>query len=400
MLRAVAILSITQILAWATMFMAVSVLGDAIAVDLGLTSAAVFLGPSVMLVAMAVASPATASLYRRHDPRIVLIAGSLAAVPGFGLLAIAQAPAVHYAGWAVLGLAGAGALTNAAHVYLSQAFAAAARRAIGAQMLAMALAPTVSWPMTAFLQDALGWRATYAAFGAVMLLVVVPLTCFGLPAVRPPAAGTGGEHARRGPEGRRSRLVMGLIVGAVALNGFITWGFQLVVIALFRDLSVPAGLAVGFASMIGVVQMSARLIDFLGGNRWDGLTTGLVAGCLMPLSLLVLLMGAGAPWSIVAFLLLYGLSSGALAVSRATLPLVFFQGADYARLIARAGLPLNLAFAAAPPFFGFAIDGWGSRAALLVALALSIGTLACLAALNGFRPQADKDCIDREPRAP
>ena len=388
MFRAVAILSVTQIVAWATMFMAVSVLGDAIAADLGLNSTEVFLGPSAMLVAMALASPATAWLYRRHDPRVVLISGSLAAIPGFCLLAVAQDPAVYYAGWVVLGIAGAGALTNAAHVYLSQAFAAAARRAIGAQMLAMALAPTVSWPMTAFLQHAFGWRATFVLFAAAMLFVVVPLTFFGLPPVRPAALKQGIHAGRRGANGSRYWLVMGLLVGAIALNGFVTWGFQLVVIALFRDLSVPSALAVGFASAIGVVQLSARLLDFLGGNRWDGLTTGLVAAGLMPVSLIVLIAGSGAQWSIVAFLVLYGLSSGAMAVSRATMPLVFFEGADYATAIARAGLPLNLAFAAAPPLFSYAIDGFGSRTALMAAFALSIGTLACLAALNGIRPKA------------
>ncbi|MCV3738065.1 MFS transporter [Rhizobium sp. TRM96647] len=400
MFRAVAILSVTQIIAWATMFMAVSVLGDAIATDLGLTAAEVFLGPSAMLVAMAFASPATAFLYRRVDPRMVLVAGSLAALPGFALLATAQSPAVYYAGWVVLGIAGAGALTNAAHVYLSQAFSVAARRAIGAQMLAMALAPTVSWPAAAFLQQAFGWRVTFVLFAGAMLLVVVPLTLFGLRPVRPAISERDVDTGRRSATGGRYWLVMGLIVGAIALNGFVTWGFQLVVIALFRDLSVPTALAVGFASAIGVVQMSARLIDFLGGNRWDGLTTGLVAAGLMPVSLAVLIAGSGAQWTIVAFLVLYGLSSGAMAVSRATMPLVFFEGADYATAIARVGLPLNLAFAAAPPLFSFMIDGFGSRAALLVALALSLGTLACLAALNAIRPKADRECIDREPRAP
>lgn len=400
MLRAVTILSVTQIVAWATMFMAISVLGDAIAADLGLDPAGVFLGPSVMLVAMAVASPLTAPLYRRQDPRLVLAAGSLAAIPGFGIIAAAQGDMAYYAGWAVLGLSGAGALTNAAHIYLAQAFGGGARRAIGAQMLAMALAPTVSWPATALLQQAFGWRATFVVFAALMLFVVVPLTLFGLPPVRAAAPQEGAEPGRRRLAGADYFLVIGLIVGATALNGFVTWGFQLVVIELFRDLAVPAGLAIGFASSIGLVQMSARLIDFLGGNRWDGLTTGLVAACLMPLSLLVLLMGAGAQWSIMAFLLLYGLSSGAMSVSRATLPLVFFEGADYAAVVVRAALPLNLAFAAAPPFFSFAIDAWGSRAALMAALALSLGTLACLAMLNRIRPQVGNERIDPGLRAP
>ena len=29
--------------------------------------------------------------------------------------------------------------------------------------------------------------------------------------------------------------------------------------------------------MLGVIQVSARGLDFLGGGRWDGITTALIA---------------------------------------------------------------------------------------------------------------------------
>ena len=35
--------------------------------------------------------------------------------------------------------------------------------------------------------------------------------------------------------------------------------------------------AVTFGSMLGVIQVSARGLDFLGGGRWDGITTALIA---------------------------------------------------------------------------------------------------------------------------
>ncbi len=102
----------------------------------------------------------------------------------------------------------------------------------------------------------------------------------------------------------------------------------------------------------------------------------------MPLCLIVLVIGGGTEWSILLFLLLYGLSSGAMSVSRATLPLVFFTPADYAGVAARLGLPLNLAFAAAPPFFTYVLSTYGNRAALAVALVSSLGTLASMLALQ------------------
>ncbi|WFU49275.1 MFS transporter [Sinorhizobium terangae] len=386
--RSVVVLSATQIIAWGAMFMAVSVTAAEMAGDLGLNPSSVYLGPTVMLVAMALCSPSLAGFYARHGARQVLALGSLFAAPGLWLLAGAEGTLSYFAAWAILGMAGAATLTTSAHVFLNEVAGEGARRAIGAQMLAMALAPSLSWPATVYLEGLFGWRNTFVLYGAVMLLVCAPLHFFALPRTvvhantprsRTPQVSTRQQIAR-------DRLVATLITAAVALNGFVTWGFQLVVIDLFRSFAVPEYLAVGFGSAIGFVQLSARLFDFLGGNRWDGLTTGLVAAAIMPLALLALIFGNGAEWSIILFLVLYGLSSGAMSVSRATMPLVFFTSGQYASVMARLGLPLNLAFAAAPPFFSFILGTAGNWWALSFALLCSLGTLASMVTLERLRP--------------
>ncbi|THK38548.1 MFS transporter [Ensifer sp. MPMI2T] len=386
--RSVAILSATQIIAWGAMFMAVSVTAAEMAGDLGLNPSSIYLGPTVMLVAMALCSPPLATFYARHGARQVLALGSLFAAPGLWLLAGAEGAFSYFAAWAVLGMAGAATLTTSAHVFLNEVAGEGARRAIGAQMLAMALAPSLAWPATVYLEGLFGWRGTFVLYGAVMLLVCAPLHFFALPKTVAHASASKSrtpEVSTRQQIGR-NRLVAALITTAVALNGFVTWGFQLVVIDLFRSFAVPDYLAVGFGSAIGFIQLSARLFDFLGGNRWDGLTTGLVAAAIMPLALLALIFGNGAEWSIILFLVLYGLSSGAMSVSRATMPLVFFTSGQYASLMARLGLPLNLAFAAAPPFFSFILGAAGNWWALSIALLCSVGTLASMIALDRVRP--------------
>lgn len=381
----IAVLSLTQIISWGAMFMAISVLGGPVGETLRLTPALVYLGPSVMLVAMAVMSPLMAPLYRSHGARFVMSAGTVATAPGFLLIACCDGPIGYYAGWMILGMAGAGALTNSAHVYLAVKAGTRAKQAIGAQMLAMALAPTISWPLTSLLSSWLGWRHTYLVFALVMLVVVLPLLRFGLKPDTAQAATDGKTRADRAGNRGRVRTIIVLMTLAIALNGFVTWGFQLVVIDIMRSYDVAEGIAVGMASAIGIAQMSARLIDFLGGNRWDGFVTSLAAGMLMPVALLMLGLGHGAEWSVVAFILLYGLSSGAMSVGRATLPLVFFEREVYASVLSRLGLPLNLAFAAAPPVFSRVLSDYGNASALALAVACSLGTLACLVLLARFR---------------
>lgn len=391
-LRSVAVLSITQIIAWGVMFMAVSVTAADMARDLALSPSTVYLGPTVMLIAMALASPRLAPLYKRHGARLILTADSTLAAPGLWLLSISTGPLTYFQAWAILGVAGAATLTTSAHIFLNEIAGAGARRAIGAQMLAMALAPSISWPATVFLQSLLSWRPTLFAYGCAMLLVCAPLHLLALPRVSQGKTATAGARPEQvGAIARATppRRIAMLIMVAVALNGFITWGFQLVAIDLFRSFAVPEYLAVGFGSAIGVVQLSARLFDYLGGNRWDGLSTGLVAAIIMPLALIALIAGNGSEWSIVLFLLLYGLSSGAMSVSRATIPLVFFSAGDYASVMARLGLPLNLAFAAAAPFFSYVLGTAGNRLALAIAILFSLGTLASMIALTRLRPKKE-----------
>ncbi len=100
--------------------------------------------------------------------------------------------------------------------------------------------------------------------------------------------------------------------------------------------------AVTFGSMLGVIQVSARGLDFLGGGRWDGITTALIATATLVLAILLLMIGGGSHWMIAAFILLYGLGSGALAVARATIPLVFYDNVEFAKATSRIALPLNL----------------------------------------------------------
>jgi len=132
--RSVLILSITQIIGWGALFMAVSVTGEVMAADLGLNRATNFLGPTLMLVVMAVCSPSIAGFYQRYGARLVLAAGSRLAVPGLWILSVSGGPIGYFIAWAIFGIAGAACLTTSAHVFLAELAGEGARRAIGAQM--------------------------------------------------------------------------------------------------------------------------------------------------------------------------------------------------------------------------------------------------------------------------
>lgn len=376
---AVGALAATQLIGWGTTFQVAAVLGPAMGGAVGLPPAAALFGPTVMLVVMAFASPSLPRAMKRFGTPRTMAAGSALAAAALLVLATASEPATFYSAWALLGLAGTAILTTPAQIALAAIAGAGSRRALGALMLIAGLSSSLFWPVAAMLEATVGWRETLVVFAALNLLVCAPLH-LALPSASsapPPAA----HFEAKAMERRSDRRTFALLAGAISLNGFISWGFALTLIALFEARGLGRAEAVAAASAMGFVQIAARAMDFVGGTRWNGMIVALFAGALLSAGLCCLLFGSG-PVAVIAFVLLYGPATGALAVVRATLPLVFFPGDAYAAASARLALPLNLAFAAAPPFFAALLSGAGSEAALWIALAASLAALALLLALR------------------
>jgi hypothetical protein len=231
-----------------------------------------------------------------------------------------------------------------------------------------------------------GWRGTCLVYSAMLLLLSLPLYYFGLPRRSEPAdhAIFAARPAGASPIVRKSTFL--LILAALALNAFVAFGFSAVLIELLKTEGLSTTQAVTFGSMLGVVQVSARGLDFLGGGRWDGITTGIFAGAAIPVAMFLLMIGDGSQWAIAAFILLYGMGSGAFAVARATIPLVFYDQAEFTKATSRLALPLNLISAAAPPALIGLLTQFGSTALLGLATLCSSCALLILLWLRKLRP--------------
>jgi hypothetical protein len=231
----------------------------------------------------------------------------------------------------------------------------------------------------------MGWRATCLVYSG-MLLLCLPLYYFGLPRKAEPtdAAIAAARPASASPIVLKRTFY--LILAALALNAFVAFGFSAVMIELLKAEGLTPTQAVTFGSMLGVMQVSARGLDFLGGGRWDGVTTGIFAGAALPVAMLLLMIGGGSHWTIAAFILLYGMGSGAFAVARATIPLVFYHNAEFTRATSRLALPLNLISAASPPVLVGLLTHFGSNALLGLTMLCSSGALLILLWLRRLRP--------------
>jgi predicted MFS family arabinose efflux permease len=380
------VLAVAQVIGWGTIGLP-AIVGRQIAADLQIDVAAAFAGTSVLYVAMGLCAPTLGAAFAQFGARRVMMAGVTIAAPGFVLLAVSPGPAVYFLGWAILGVAGSASLSTAAYIMLNEIAGRNAKSAIGALMLVTGLSSSVFWPTTSLLAGLVGWRGVCLIYAAMMVLVCLPLYACGLPRrtahMDQAPSSTPSPRAAPLPES-----TFYLVASTLALNAFVTFGLSAVFVELLTAEGLSPADAVAFGSMLGVVQVSARAVDFLGGGRWDGITTGLFAGAALPAAMLVLMAGNGSYWTIALFILLYGLGSGALAVARATMPLVFYDKSEFAKASSRIALPLNLMSAIAPPILVGLLGRFGSSVLLGLAILCSCAALLILVTLSRRRPRA------------
>lgn len=374
------LLAFTQIIGWGAVSI-LPVLARPISSEFGTSLASVFLGTSVMFAAMALAAPVAGRAFRRFTTRLVMAAG--ACLIGLGLCLLSLVPGLwtFWLAWALIGMAGAMFLTTVAYAWLAEYSGDGARGLIGTLMLVTGLAGSVFWPITAFLEHLAGWRGVVLLYG-VTLIVAGALVRFGLPETTAPIdASISQRPARRG-------WIFGLLVAAIALNSFVTFGIEAVGIELLQAMGAELSVAVAIASSLGVFKVGGRMIDLLGGQRWDGMTTGLVSGAMIPLGLAAIWAGGASLAGLGGYLVLFGIGSGAFAVARATMPLVFYQKADYAAAISMIALPMNLINALAPPMLAALLTGMGVQLVFSILGMLSLLAFGLLLRLSTLRDKS------------
>lgn len=380
-----AILSVAQLIGWGTVSF-LAVVSQEVGADLGADISTVFAGTTVFYVTMGACAPLLSRLFQNFGARSVMITGTVVAALGLCLLSTCHSLIVYFLAWTVLGAAGSATLTTPAHILLNEVAGRDAARSIATLMLVTGLYGTVFWPMTSYLAAEFGWRATCATYAATLIVICLPLYTFGLPRriepksiKRPSLDGTGGRHDR----------TFYLVVAAIALNAFVTFGFSAILIELLKAEGLSSSRAVAFGSALGILQIGARGLNIVGGKRWDGVTMGAASLVILCLSLLVLLIGQGSLFAIGLFLALYGLGSGALAVARSTIPLVFYDKGEFTKALSRIALPLNWISAISPPLLISLMTNFGSAGVLIVSLVCSCAAIGVLSLLMGRRPTTE-----------
>jgi MFS family permease len=380
----IAVLTVTQWLNWGSTYYLMTVLARPIVQTTGWSLAFVVSGLSLGLVVGGLVSPSVGRAIERHGGRPVLAAGSLLLALGLLGVGLMRTPMGYLAPWIVIGAGMAASLSDAAFATLGKLYGLRAKAMISNLMVIGAISIAFSWPFTALLVEALGWRGACLCYAALHLGIGLPLHLFLVPhkvassaALSPMAQARSNAASSKTVLGDRRAMLVWLVGANLTLQIAIGSVLAVHLLSLLQSLGVAYAAAVGFGSVIWLSQAGGRVIEAIFGRRFHPVSEGVAASLAVLLGIALLIMAA--PSAIAIGVVVFGTGNGVRVILKGTLPLVLFGADNYAALIGQLGLPTLIAQAAGPALGAVALAQWGALP-LLVALAALAGLnlgLAC-----------------------
>ncbi|KQP54900.1 MFS transporter [Methylobacterium sp. Leaf108] len=371
-------LGIVQILSWGSSFYLLGVLATPIAADTGWPLTWIVGGLSAGLLVAGLVSPTVGRTIARHGGRPVLASAAVAMATGLVVLALAPNLTVFLLAWLFLGLGMGMGLYDPAFATLGRLYGAQARPAIATLTLWGGFASTVSWPLSALLVEAIGWRGTCLAYAGLQLAVSLPLVLWTIP---PPATPAPGPDVRQKPVpvlAERERRAFVVMAGILVLGGTVMTMVSVHLLTLLQARAVPLASAVAFGALIGPAQVGARLLEMAGRGRHHPLWTLTAAMSLVAVG--IALLAVEVPFVGLA-LVLYGAGNGIYSIARGTVPLVLFGPERYAPLIGLLARPGLMAQAAAPLVGAFVLTHGGAEGVFALLTTLAVANVALVGLL-------------------
>lgn len=393
-------LGTAQTLSWASSFYLPAVLAVPMAHELGLATPAVFAAFSVALAVSGLVGPMAGRHIDRAGGRGLLLLTNLVFALGLAALGAAQGPWTLAAAWLVIGLAMGTGLYEAAFATLVRLYGSASRDPITGITLIAGFASTVGWPLSAWMNEAWGWRGACFGWAALHLLLGLPLHLLlpragegrGAQAAQPVAAtnaapdatatATAPAAAPEAAPGASPAAGWGTVVllaFVFATTRFVATAFGAHLPGLLVALGGSMAAAVAAGALVGPAQVGGRLLEFGVLRRVSPLLSARLAALGHPLGAVALLV-FGMP-AAVPFALLHGAGNGILTITKGTLPLVLFGAQGYGQRQGWLAMPSLVLQALAPWLFGLVIE-YSTTAALTLSTALVAAAFAALLALR------------------
>ena len=390
----VSALGLTQTIGWASSTYLIAILARPISSELGLSLSAAFGAFSVALVVMALTGPWAGRAIDAFGGRGVLAVSNVVLASGLVILGNAGSPAVMFAAWCVIGAGMALGLYEAAFATLVRLHGTSARGPITGITLIAGFASTVGWPLTAFIAERYGWRASCFAWAGLHLAVALPINLLCIPRTPRQATAASDNASGNGADGetfrwdRHKKRAFVLLALFAALTSFVTSAMAAHLPGLLIAAGTTSVAAITAGALLGPAQVAARLTEFLASRRFEfhPLLSARIATACHPVAAIVLGLFGGPAAVASFFAIVHGAGNGMLTIAKGTLPLAIFGPVGYGHRQGLLGILGRGMQALAPYAFGVVLERFGAVAAIALSGGLSVIALATLLALRPPQP--------------
>lgn len=315
--------SVTQIVAWGSIYYAISVLLPSIEAELGRSRDAIIGAYSLSLLFAGIGSYPVGMCIDRYGGRIVMTGGSILGAVLLFLLSQSHSLIAFYFLWAGLGLTMSAVLYEPAFTVITQCFGTNARKGITALTLAGGFASTVFWPLTQYLVAHVGWREAVVVLALCNLILCAPLHAIFLPASANGADSGLSPAKHTGPgissPGIREVLATGafwLLAVAFTANMLAFSSLSVHLIPLLHEKGYGMVEPVWVAALVGPMQVVGRIGEYTIGSRYPVTQVAIFALSMLPAALLCLSV-VKIPWLVILlFIIPYGASNGIMTIAR------------------------------------------------------------------------------------
>jgi MFS family permease len=344
-------LAFSQLVVWGVFYYAFAVIVGPMGGEMGWTMAEMNGALSLGLAISGLGAYPVGRWIDRHGGRRLMMAGATLGVVSLLLWSRITMLWQLYAVWALIGIACAMTLYEAAFAVVARLVPGSYRRAIIAITLLGGLASTAFIPLTHWLADSFGWRDALLILAFIAFVVGV-----GVPWLVLPGTSAAAALATTAPLVSRSALFARLRhepVFWLLLASYVSFAFfyssllfNLLPLLTAKGLSMAG--AVALYALIGPAQVVGRLVIFAIDRMLPIAIAGLAA-TLLPLAAITILI-AVTPGSGIGFLfpILFGAGMGIKTVVQATAAPEFLGIKEYGSLQGAIATPVQLVQAASP----------------------------------------------------
>lgn len=315
-------LGVGQIITWGSSFYLPAILAVPISKSLGITTQDFFWAFTLSLLVSGFLGPQVGRAIDRLGGRAVLPIGSVAFFAGLSLLAISTNHVMLILAWLLIGVGGSMGNYDSAFATAVSFFGTKSNRVIAGITVFAGFSSTISWPLTSYLEQTLGWQQAVFFWALMHLLIALPLN-LSIPKTEPKEVPTTTGPIRKIIKNRfRFDLLLVIFAVMFALEGFIVSSVNTTLPFLLGELGASSEVALLAATILGPSQVLARVLILVPGKIMTPMRVAALSIVAHPIGVvLIWIFGVNA---LIPFVILHGIGVGLNPFIRGSLPLLFF----------------------------------------------------------------------------